>query len=276
MADLPTRGWDQSWSYLTPADAKAAGLGVCAGYLSHTPSKNLTPDDVRAYHAAGIGVVLNWESQAGAPLQGASLGAQDGSDARSQALDLIKAVGYAPQNRPAIYFSCDTNVSAGQYPQVDAYYAAAKAQISRPSLSGNYLGRRFALGAYGQAALVEHLHDAGLTDAEWQTLAWSFGAVYEGAEFYQTAINAKLNGADVDFDSIRHPVMLRAWWPPNHPLNTAIKPPVDWTKVRELRRQLASHRKVIAQHRKDIAQHRKDIARLRHQIAGLKARKRAL
>src|SRR5438067_4602432 len=56
--------------------------------------------------------------------------------------------------------------------------------------------------SYGEAALVSHLHAAGLTDFEWQTLAWSGGVVSPQADLYQYAINKTLGGASVDFDRI--------------------------------------------------------------------------
>lgn len=195
-------GIDQSWGFADPKQAAAAGVKVVSMYLSNDPSKNATHAKVTAYHAAGIGVLLNWESQAGAPLSGAGQGAADGAEAVRQA----QALG-APDGT-IIYFSCDTDTQPGQYPSIDAYYRAA----GHPVRAAGY-----GVGCYGEADLVHHLSAAGLTDAEWQTIAWSGGRLDPAADFYQTGINDTLGGASVDFDRIIHPNQLGAWWPPNSP-----------------------------------------------------------
>ncbi len=199
-------GIDQSWSVADPPQAKAAGVKVVSMYLSHDPSKNVTAEKVRAYHAVGIATMLNWESDTGRPLGGAPNGTADAGDAVSQVKALINAVGYQPHNVLAIAFSCDQDTTPSNYPQIDAYYRATKA----------VLGSAFHNGVYGEADLVEHLHSSGLTDFEWQTYAWSGGRLSPEADYYQYSNNQNIGGASVDFDHIIHAVQIGAWWPPGH------------------------------------------------------------
>jgi hypothetical protein len=198
------RGWDQSWGFADPATAARLGFKVVSGYLSHDTGKNLTAADVKAYHKHGIAVLLNWESEPGRPLLGRQAGLDDAHDALELAVALIHAVGYAPPNKLGTYFSCDRDTTPADYPKADAYYAAT-ASLVRP---------RFLNGCYGEFDLVNHLHAKGLTDVEWQTLAWSYGKVSPEADFYQSSINERLGGASVDFDEVLHALTLGAWWPP--------------------------------------------------------------
>lgn len=210
-------GWDQSWGYANPKEAYEAGYRVVSLYLSHDQSKNATAEKVKAYHAAGIGVVLNWESDPGRPLGGRGYGLEDGRDAVTEIDTLIQQVGYGPRNILAVYFSCDRQISPGDYPSIDGYFGATKEQ-----LAGKFLSR-----AYGEADLVDHLVDAGLTDLDWQTLAWSEGRVSKNAVFYQKSINNTLAGASVDLDEVTgDPRLLGAWWPPASPYNTTPVTPV--------------------------------------------------
>lgn len=197
-------GIDQSWGFADPVEAKRAGVQVVSMYLSHDPSKNASPAKIRAYHAQGIGVLLNWESAAGRPLLGSAAGREDAGSAVAQIHALYTGVGYRPRSKLAIPFSCDRDTNPSQYAAIDGYYAATKA-IVEPE---------FVNGVYGEADVVEHLHAAGLTGMEWQTLAWSNGRRSPEADFYQSSINDTLGGASVDFDEVIHLTQIGAWWPP--------------------------------------------------------------
>lgn len=213
---MPT-GLDQSWGFANAIAARKAGVEVISMYLSWDTTKNVTPDDVRAYHRVGIGMLLNWESQQGAPLLGAAKGQADAVEAVRQAKALIKALGYKPAAprawrrlwrrayKPIIYFSCDRDVNSAQYSTIDGYYRAAK-RVCKAS--------GFGVGVYGEAELVTHLHKVGITDAEWQTFAWSGGVLSPDADFYQFRNGQSLGGAQVDYDKVIHPKELGAWWPP--------------------------------------------------------------
>jgi hypothetical protein len=196
---------DQSWSRIDPVAAAAAGVQVVMGYLSHDPSKNWTPEHIRAYHAHGIGCGMNWESDPGRPLLGAPAGAADATNSVAQLRALIAGVGYAPRSRVGVLFSCDRDTNPGQYGPIDAYYRTTKLIVNRAGV-GN--------GTYGEFDLVNHLSTAGLVEFRWQTLAWSGGQVSPYADLYQSSINNTLAGASVDYDQIRHPATLGVWWPP--------------------------------------------------------------
>lgn len=214
-------GLDQSWGEASAAAVKAAvkaapgGNFVVSMYLSLDPSKNVTAADVKRYHPAGAGMLVNWEHQAGAPLKGAAQGRADATEAVRQLRALIKAVGYAPKTRLIIYFSCDRDVTAAQISgPVAAYYKAAAAVCH---------ANGFGVGAYGEADLVKYLAAQKITDAEWQTYAWSRGALDPATDFYQYQNGQKFGGADVDFDRIIHAAELGAWWPPSHPLDSVAR-----------------------------------------------------
>lgn len=204
-------GIDQSWSFTDPAAAKRAGVQVVSMYLSHDPSKNVTAGKVKSYHAVDIGVLVNWESAAGAPLRGAGQGSSDAASACDQLDALISAVGYPSKNKIVIYFSCDTDINSGQFSVIAAYYQAAKHFCA---------ARGYGVGCYGEADLCHYLSAQGITDAEWQTYAWSAGRLDPSADYYQYLNGQTINGASVDYDRVIHPEQLGAWWPPNNPLNT--------------------------------------------------------
>lgn len=206
-------GIDESWSFAPISELKRLGVLVVSLYLSWDPSKNMTPAKVKALHQAGIGVIFNWESQAGAPLKGRQQGLTDATEALRQAKAQITAVGYAPKNRASIYNSCDTDVSLAQIQGPCAAYYRATASVYRPAGFGN--------GAYGEKDLIAYLAANSITDSEWQTYAWSRGELSPAADFYQYLNGQKIGGASVDFDKVIHPADLGAWWPPTHPLNTA-------------------------------------------------------
>lgn len=214
-------GIDQSWGYADPRSAKAAGVEVVSMYLSHDPSKNASGPKIRAYHAQGIAVLLNWESDSGRALLGAVAGDEDALAAVNLVHDLYVAVGYRPKSKLAIPFSCDRDVNPSQYPIIDAYYSNTK----------RVLGAEFVNGVYGEADLIDHLAANGLTGMQWQTLAWSNGRTSPQADFYQSSINNTLGGASVDFDEVMHAEQCGAWWPPGHRYDTTTLKPTIPEKI---------------------------------------------
>lgn len=192
---------DYSWSRPDPHQLAAAGIKLACRYLSHDSGKNVTTAEVAALHAAGIGVLANWESQPGRPLLGAPAGAQDGADAA----ELAEAVGFP--HGSVIYPSCDTDTTAAQWPTIAAYYRAFRA-----ALAG-----RYRCGVYSEADLIDYLHRQGIIDAAWQTVAWSNGRISVNADLYQYQINQTLAGGSVDFNTIIRADALGAWWPVGSP-----------------------------------------------------------
>jgi hypothetical protein len=190
-------GLDYSYGRPSPATLKAAGIKLVGRYLSHDSTKNLTGPEASALHAAGIGILLNWESVQGRPLGGAATGQPDGHDAA----ELAESIG-APHGL-TIYYSCDTDTTPGQWPMIADYYAAA----------GKATAGRYAVGVYGEADLIDYLHRHGVVTSEWQTYAWSNGRLSANADLFQYLNNQTVDGAAVDFDRIIHPDQLGAWWP---------------------------------------------------------------
>jgi hypothetical protein len=223
MSERPT-GLDQSWGFADPKTAAKAGVRAVSMYLSWDASKNVTAKDVKAYHRAGIAMILNWENNAGAPLAGAAQGRSDATEAVRQARQLIADVGYRPESTVVIYFSCDRDVNIGQFGTIFAYYREARRICHAAG---------FGVGAYGEASLVSALARGQITDAEWQTYAWSNGEISPDADFYQYLNHQTLGGASVDFDRIIHADQLGAWWPPGHdPSNTAGEFPMNDAEAR--------------------------------------------
>lgn len=180
--------FDYSFDRPDPHQMAASGIKVVARYL-FGPGKGLDAAEVKALHAAGIGIVLNYEGQSGNHLKGAQQGAADGQAARSYA----KQLG-APDGLP-IYFSCDQQVFASTMPAVMAYLHAAD--------SGPHPSR-----AYGQYSVLERFGRPG-----WQTIAWSSGLISKHAVLYQYEIEQDFHGSAVDYDQIIDIDQLGAWWP---------------------------------------------------------------
>jgi hypothetical protein len=142
------------------------------GYVSPSPAKNLTAQNVRDYIAAGLSVGLVWESTADRALAGAAAGAQDGAAADAQA----NALGY-PADSP-IFFAVDQSVSLSQINgPIRAYAVAFDAAMKRPA------------GVYGSFLVVQTLVTPGVRPIRygWQTAAWSAGALSTKAHIYQRA-----------------------------------------------------------------------------------------
>lgn len=165
------------------ANIKAAGYKGVLRYLSpdiaSTAWKRATKDEIAAYRAAGLDVILNFEWYAGRCLEGASAGTADGKTALSAA----KAIGY-PKGA-AIYFSHDT--SARNDAAVLAYMAAVKAAI------GGY----YEVDIYSGYDVVELVLAKGLARYGWQTLAWSGGRIGT-CHLYQNGQQTFTNGADIN------------------------------------------------------------------------------
>jgi hypothetical protein len=191
---------DYSYSHPSISGLVAAGIRLACRYLSHNSDKNLTASEAQALHAAGIGVLLNWEQGADSALDGNTRGVTDGRDAANLAASLG-----APHGR-TIYFSVDWSATTGQYPAIDAYFRGVKT-----GLAG-----RYEVGVYGHAFLIEHLHSKGLATGFWQTYAWSGGRLSSVADLYQYSNGQHLAGGTVDYDKIYHPSALGAWWPDGH------------------------------------------------------------
>ena len=183
---MTLEGVDFSDSRPGGAALAAAGKQFCVRYVPYGGyTKGLTAAEVTDYHANGIAICLVWESTSGRLVTGGFAGgAADATVAKAAAASL----GF-PTDRP-IYFACDRQVYATDFPAIDAYMKGVASILG--------LDRT---GIYGQASLCTHLRGAGLASWYWQTLAWSAGVVLSWIHLYQRLNSQTINGAAVDYDT---------------------------------------------------------------------------
>jgi hypothetical protein len=187
FADLPGRaGIDESWSRLTPAQAKAAGLAFVIGYVSEdTTGKNLTAAEARGYLAAGLEVLLAYEYATDAVHGGAAQGTHDANVAVPRA----RALGYPPGS--ALAFAVDEDLSADPA-AVDGYARAFTAACH---------GAGYRSMDYGGYDTVKRCADLRLTDLHWQTYTWSGGRWDARAAIRQVQNDVVVAGVTVDRDT---------------------------------------------------------------------------
>lgn len=178
--------FDYSWGRPSPQKMAAFGIKAVCRYLTGS-GKAVTRAEIDALHAAGIGVVLNFEQSAGDAKGGSSRGRAAGAIARATA----KSLG-APAGTP-IYYSVDFDVTT-EMPAVLAYLRAAD--------SPDYPAR-----AYGEYSVVEAFGRPG-----WQTYAWSGGRLSDHAVLYQFRNGQTFDGSPVDYNQIINAARLGAWW----------------------------------------------------------------
>lgn len=196
---------------IAPSALIAAGCQVVCRYLSRPGwPKNLTRTEADELLAAGIGIVLNFETTADFMLGGYAAGLADARSARAQAA----ALGASTDAR--IYYSADFDASSEQIPAVlDYLHGAADAE-----------GSKSLVGAYGGLAIVEAAADAGF--ACWQTVAWSSGVWDPRAVLRQTGQQRAVGGVTVDVNDIISLDALGAWTPGGSTVGT-ISPAIGQT-----------------------------------------------
>lgn len=180
---------------IDPAALKAAGCSVVFRYLSNPGwPKNLTAAEARELLAAGIPIVLNYETTADFMLSGYAGGVTCARSARSQAA----ALG-AP-SRTRIYYSGDFDVTAEQIPVVMDFLRGAAAEDGAAEVD-----------EYGGLRLAQAAAAAGMRP--WQTVAWS-GGVWDPRDVArQTGEQRYVAGVQVDVNEIEDLGALGAWMP---------------------------------------------------------------
>lgn len=179
-------GIDEAWERLTPTELKTLGKDFVVGYVSEdNTGKNLTVEEVQAYHAAGLSVLLVYEYSTTAVHGGTSKGHADASIAIAHA----QALGYP--TGCAIAFAVDENTSNN--PSIIDGYASA--------FTANCHGAGYRSMDYGGLATVRRCADLHLTDLHWQTYAWSNGVWDPRVAIRQIQNDIILNGKNVDFDT---------------------------------------------------------------------------
>lgn len=172
-------GIDYAWGGPPSVAAlRRAGVTFVGRYLSYDPGKNINAAEYRRLHAAGIDVVLVWETTADRARAGAGAGRSDAENAEAQR----KRCGIPPQ---AVHLAVDFDAEG---PEVEDYFRGAQ----------QVLGDR--LGAYAGYRAVKHLFDHGLIAHGWQTYAWS-GSLWDArAKVRQYSNGHVFAGVDCDLD----------------------------------------------------------------------------
>ena len=181
---LPIQGCDYV-SGPSTAQLKAAGIHFVCRYLS-TPgnSKNLTLAEVKDLHAAGISIVLVFETTGKRALGGRAAGIQDALSARKQAI----ALG-APASVP-IYFAVDFDTVGAAVTKATDYIGGAASVLGASRI-----------GVYGGGRIVAACAKLRVCKWFWQTTAASsWGTPYSGRHIEQYANGHSIGGHSVDLD----------------------------------------------------------------------------
>lgn len=151
-----TRVLDAAYPRWTPDALKANGIvGVCR-YVGHDYwSKAIKKDEYDATIAAGIPIMLNFESTGRSWRDGFNRGVSDGQAARAYA----RGLGH-PDSRPIVY-SADEGVPFSLLDTCGEYMHGVNV--------GD--GTGIAQGFYGTAMAIDYLWDRGLISVAWQTNA---------------------------------------------------------------------------------------------------------
>jgi hypothetical protein len=177
-------GLDYAWSKPSIAALHQAGAKFACRYLSHDATgKSLTRSEANALTAAGIWIVVVWETTANRALSGQAGGVADARAANAQA----QACGM-PEDRP-VYFAVDWDASGAQQAQINAYLNGASSVLG--------LDR---VGMYGGVGPIRRAFDAEMIRWGWQTYAWSGGQWDARAQLQQYKNGVNVGGADCDYD----------------------------------------------------------------------------
>lgn len=179
-------GIDYAWGRPSVASLHAHGVKFVCRYLAGGSGggKELTHPEALQLSAAGIQIVVVWETSAERALSGYSAGVHDAQAALSQA----RTCGM-PETRP-IYFACDWDATTGQQSAINAYLDGAASVLGRSRV-----------GIYGGYWPLSRAMRAGHATWGWQTYAWSGGQWYAGAQLRQYSNGHVLDGVSVDYDT---------------------------------------------------------------------------
>lgn len=188
------KGLDYSNSRPDLKKVKSLGYGFCVRYL-FPPLKGATKIEATAIRAAGLGLVVVYESYAKRANEGRAAGIADGKTA----LAFARAIGF-PETRP-LYFAVDFQPTTVELVRVDAYLQGAAFVIG--------LSRT---GVYGSYAVVDHCYARSTARWLWQTYAWSGGKVSAHAHLLQYRNGQVVAGASVDLNESKQ-ADFGAWMP---------------------------------------------------------------
>ena len=192
---------------------KAEGFSFVGRYLvPPSYAKALSWAEAEILHAAGLEILLVWETTAARMRGGTAAGREDGARACARAQEL------GVPETAILYFAADFDACPEEMSALRAYLTAARDQ------TGPY-----EVGVYGSYRVVEAMRGS-VARGYWQCVAWSGGRVSDAMTVYQAqwqgaeearALGAKL-GFAVDIDEC--PDTARAgMWPPRQPEPVAEK-----------------------------------------------------
>jgi hypothetical protein len=198
------RALDHSSHLVDPAGfakaAKAAGfdavlryLPLPPGALQHDNVGRLTAEEVLAYHAAGLGIGIVWETTQYRPIMGAAGGSVDGFQARTAA----NALGFPPDH--PIFGSVDFPPTPGQLPLVAAYLQTAGFE------------------PYANGPTLTHLQARHSWMHNWG------GSNFPDPHIHQQGGQVTIAGVACDLNDCYHNDCI--WWPAGSPYNP--QPPVQ-------------------------------------------------
>lgn len=189
------KGVDFAWhGALDPEAFKAEGVEFVVRYLAGNqyPDKELSQAEADMWSAAGIQVVLVWETTAGRALEGYEAGYKDASMAFPQAHSLGM-----PEDKP-IYFAVDVDTDG---PSVRDYFQGVY-DWARTNFPDGMATPR--IGIYGGYAPVKWIRDAGYAAYGWQTVAWMKGRGWLDNVMQQHTIEVEMAGTNVDLNRVAH------------------------------------------------------------------------
>lgn len=172
--------------------AKAAGYAAVLRYLPLPPGAlasdvvgRLTSFEVVAYHAAGLGVGVVWETTAERALSGQAGGLVDGPAARAAA----NALGFPADH--VIFGAVDFDPTVDQYATIAAYLGAAQFE------------------PYANGPLCSYLSVLGFTHSWMHN--WG-GAGYSDPHIHQQGGQVVIAGVECDLNDVYYSDCI--WWPP--------------------------------------------------------------
>jgi hypothetical protein len=179
---------------------KTAGVKFACRYIAPVGKsydwKRLSSAEADALKAAGLGIVVVFESTANRALIGKAGGVSDATTAKLQA-----AACGMPTGRP-IYFAVDFEATAAQEPAIHAYITGVASVLGHA-----------ATGVYGDYSVVKSAMDAGLCEYAWQTYGWSSGAWDPRVHLQQYKNGQTIGGLSVDYNHATA-ADYGQWYPP--------------------------------------------------------------
>lgn len=180
------RGVDYGYGKVSGKTIKDAGYDFCCRYLSHSPGKNLSSEELADLRENNLRIVLVYETTERRCMDGFQAGVDDANYAKklAQGLDL-----YGLFKAPVIYFACDDDFTLDDCATIREYFKGVNSVLGIAHT-----------GVYGGLTVVSDIMDNNLARYGWQTSAWSRGIWYKEAQLRQVAYNLTLDGVQCDID----------------------------------------------------------------------------